>query len=33
MTVNLIDDDTLLKYWKNKIDNPVEEYIYYANYI
>lgn len=33
MTVNLIDDGILLKYWKNKIDNPVEEYIYYANYI
>ena len=33
MIINLVDDDILLKYWKNKIENPVGDYIFYANYI
>lgn len=33
ITINLIKPETLLKYRKNRIDNPVEEYLYYAEYI
>lgn len=33
ITINLIESEILLKYRTNRIENPVEEYLYYAEYI
>jgi len=33
ITINLIEPEILLKYRTNRIENPVEEYLYYAEYI
>jgi hypothetical protein len=33
ITIQMIDDDKVQKYWVNEIDNPAEEYLIYAYYL